>query len=300
MNTIPTFQTITELSEAAKVSLKTPMKEVLVFRFEETVPVIRQIMPPYRPNFFLINYFKGNAGYQSINDQTLEQGGWEAYVALMHPGQVISFRRTNWQGYGLHFEPDFVAIGYQQANFIRDFPFFQLNAPYFLPVTGTQVQRVESVYQQLYNEYNRPEGPEANLIQSYIFVLLFELRRLYQTYWQGQSFPQKNSRYWDLTYRFEQLAREHFREVRSPVQYAEWLNITPKHLSDVLIHTQGKPALSLLHELLLQEAKNLLLYSSMPVAEIAYQLHFEEPTYFGRFFKKLTGQTPLQYRMQQP
>jgi AraC family transcriptional regulator, transcriptional activator of pobA len=300
MSTIPTFQTVTELSEAAKVFISAPMKEVLVFRFEETVTTIREVMPPYRANFFLINYFRGNAGFQSINDQTLEQGPWEAYVALMHPGQVISFRRTNWQGYGLHFEPDFGSIGYQQANFTRDFPFFQPNAPYFLPITGAQVLRIESVYEQLYAEYSRPEGPEASLIQSYIFVLLFELRRLYQQYRTGPSVPPPNSRYWELTYRFEQLAREHFREVRSPGQYADWLNITPKYLSEVLMQTQGKPALALLHERVLQEAKNLLRYSNMPVAEIAYQLHFEEPTYFGRFFKKLTGQTPLQYRMQHP
>ena len=50
------------------------------------------------------------------------------------------------------------------------------------------------------------------------------------------------------------------------------------------------------HERLLLESKRLLYFSSLSVKEIAYTLGFEDASYFVRFFKHLTGTTPLQLR----
>lgn len=44
------------------------------------------------------------------------------------------------------------------------------------------------------------------------------------------------------------------------------------------------------------EARRLLVHSSMTVSEIAYHLRFQDPSYFGRFFRRHLGQTPGQYR----
>jgi AraC family transcriptional activator of pobA len=51
-----------------------------------------------------------------------------------------------------------------------------------------------------------------------------------------------------------------------------------------------------IHMYLIKEAKNLLLSSENNVAEIAYDLGFESPSYFTRLFKKAVGMTPIQYR----
>ena len=48
--------------------------------------------------------------------------------------------------------------------------------------------------------------------------------------------------------------------------------------------------------MLVQEAKAVLKYTNASVSEIAYQLKFSEPAAFNRFFKKMTGETPMIYR----
>ena len=58
----------------------------------------------------------------------------------------------------------------------------------------------------------------------------------------------------------------------------------------------GIPPGKLIHERLLLEAKRLLRYSDLPVADIADQLNFEDPSYFSRFFKKHTGFSPSEFR----
>ena len=74
------------------------------------------------------------------------------------------------------------------------------------------------------------------------------------------------------------------------------LNVTPNHLSQSIKSASDKNALSYINERLLSEAKSLIQFTDFDIAEIAYQLNFSDPANFGKFFKKHTDQTPLQFR----
>ena len=58
----------------------------------------------------------------------------------------------------------------------------------------------------------------------------------------------------------------------------------------------GKTASELLHERLIVEAKRCLIYMDLNVAEIGYELGFEDPAYFSRVFRKETGEAPADFR----
>jgi AraC family transcriptional activator of pobA len=58
----------------------------------------------------------------------------------------------------------------------------------------------------------------------------------------------------------------------------------------------GYPALKVIHDRLLIEAKRKLIYSERPVSHIAYELGFEDAAYFARFFAGRAGASPSQYR----
>jgi AraC-like DNA-binding protein len=78
--------------------------------------------------------------------------------------------------------------------------------------------------------------------------------------------------------------------------YAEMLNISAGHLSELVKEQSGKPAINHIHQRLILEAKRLLFHTDYAVKEIAYQLGFEDASYFNRFFKRLTNYTPVHYR----
>ena len=58
-----------------------------------------------------------------------------------------------------------------------------------------------------------------------------------------------------------------------------------------------QPPIQLLHARILLEAKRQLVYTPLPIAEIAYRLGFTEPAYFSRFFSQRVGMSPRRYRV---
>ncbi|WP_294819179.1 AraC family transcriptional regulator [uncultured Flavobacterium sp.] len=83
---------------------------------------------------------------------------------------------------------------------------------------------------------------------------------------------------------------------RTVSYYAEKLNTTPQNLNAACQRAAGKPALDILHDFVLNEAKRLLLYTDKKSSEIAYLLNFNDPSHFVKFFKRNLGKTPKDFR----
>ena len=84
--------------------------------------------------------------------------------------------------------------------------------------------------------------------------------------------------------------------MRAPSDYAKQLNIHTNHLNRAVKEIMGRTTSEIINERLIQEAKILLRYTSLNIAEIAYLLGFNEAAYFTNFFKKQTNQTPTNFR----
>lgn len=78
--------------------------------------------------------------------------------------------------------------------------------------------------------------------------------------------------------------------------HATLLGVSPETLSEIVKKETGKTPGTLIRERILLEAKRLLLHSSLSVAEIAYELTFKDPSYFNRFFRRSTADTPAEFR----
>lgn len=104
------------------------------------------------------------------------------------------------------------------------------------------------------------------------------------------------SRALQLSRAFRILVRKQFRTLKSPSEYAEILNITRGYLTEVIREITGKPAQHWIHQEVLIEAKRLLVFTSLTVKEIAYELGYNDHTYFTRLFSKLEDQSPSEFR----
>lgn len=85
-------------------------------------------------------------------------------------------------------------------------------------------------------------------------------------------------------------------EGASMSEHAHALEVTPTHLTRVIKSETGKTAATLLTERQLHSARSKLIYSDMPVQDIATKLGFGSPAYFTRFITQHTGQTPSRLR----
>ena len=95
---------------------------------------------------------------------------------------------------------------------------------------------------------------------------------------------------------FTELLGEHYKHERSVGFYARQLCITPKYLTTLIKRISGKSVSEWIDNYVILEAKTLLKYSNMSVQEISYQLNFPNQSFFGCYFKRLTGMSPSQYK----
>ena len=108
----------------------------------------------------------------------------------------------------------------------------------------------------------------------------------------------------EITADFLKLFHEHLSELfagratsrMTTEKYAERLFIHRRHLTNTLKVTTGKSPCEFMENAIAEEAKRLLLQTNMTVGDIGMRLAWDEPTNFVKFFKGMTGETPLQFR----
>jgi len=138
------------------------------------------------------------------------------------------------------------------------------------------------------NDVARPVMLEA-FIRSMIIGILRKIPR------QNMEHKPKDRRH-AYYIAFAELLEKHYKEHQPVTFYADALGITPTYLSRICQDIGGAAAKQTLHERLMLEAKRNLIYTGRSIAEIAYSLGFEDPSYFARFFQRHRGLTPKAYR----
>lgn len=78
--------------------------------------------------------------------------------------------------------------------------------------------------------------------------------------------------------------------------FANRLNLTPNYLSGRVKEYSGRTAIEWIEDSVILEAKTMLKHSDLSIQEIAYKLNFPTQTFFGKYFKRITGMSPKQYK----
>ncbi len=162
----------------------------------------------------------------------------------------------------------------------------------YFDLTAEKSATLLHLFSHMEQEYQSVERYSEKIIQAYLYIILTEIERLNRSLEKNQT---RNSKY-ELLRRFKQLLNERFREITSIYEYAYLLSISPNYLNIVVKETTGKTANTLMHERVFLEAKRLLIQKNADITQIAYDLGFKDASYFARFFRKASGQSPTEFR----
>ncbi len=210
-------------------------------------------------------------------------------------GQVHFWQLTKpLKGFALIFPEDF--LGFPSSDIVRahDFSFFHNigDAPY-LALDQDSFAKVIGLLKGIEQEFNDPNARSITVLRAHLHILLTHLHRLYSTGHRGAGSPATSP----LIRQFKQLVSEYFLEDHSVQDYADRIGVSVSHLRDTVKANTGYAPGHFIREKLALEAKRLLAHSNATVAEIGYQLGFEDSSYFGRFFKREIGVSPKAFRL---
>jgi len=96
---------------------------------------------------------------------------------------------------------------------------------------------------------------------------------------------------------FKQQLNKKYATAHMVSDYADDLAVTSDYLNKTVKNLTGKSAKDHIQSKLITEAKRSLLFSNVSNKELAYELGFDESAHFNNFFKKITGQTPSEFRV---
>ncbi|MBB3141432.1 4-hydroxyphenylacetate catabolism regulatory protein HpaA [Halomonas organivorans] len=158
---------------------------------------------------------------------------------------------------------------------------------------SAEVARVEMLFEELRREFDEDRPGRALAMQTLTRLIFISLFRL-----ASHALPAQPVRHEDLAVfqRFQMLIEDHFPHHWVLTQYADALGVTENRLNEICRRTAGKPSKRLVIDRLMQEARRLLIFTTASVNEIGYQLGFNDPAYFSRFFTREAGVTPGRYR----
>lgn len=159
---------------------------------------------------------------------------------------------------------------------------------------GTK-EKLGNVKELISIEFNSQDEYSQDIILNLLHLFLLESRRIFDL--QNQAPKEDTGANPDTTIiRFKQLIEENFVREKNVSAYSEMLSINAAHLNELTKRITGITAGELIRNRVIDETKKLLYSSNMSGKEIAYELGFEDPAYFSRFFKKYTGITLKEFR----
>jgi AraC family transcriptional regulator, transcriptional activator of pobA len=217
-------------------------------------------------------------------------------IVCVSPGQVHFWKNAeSLRGHMICFTQEFAEKDSSaDYSLVQHRFWFPAENPPIIRVSKEQARETVSLIEEIQREFNgRVEGSDR-IIHLLLQLLLLKMNRFYLPANTNSS----SRREAELVRRFLVNLQQNFHGATSVSSHAALLGVSPETLSETVKRETGKTPGTLIRERILLEAKRLLLHTSLSVAEIAYKLTFNDPSYFNRFFRRLAGKTPMDFRKQ--
>jgi len=247
----------------------------------------------HKHNFYEILWVDEGSSRQTIDFQTHQL--LPKSLFFISPGQVHEFEA--WQGLKggtIMFTEDFFLRNQQNKDRLFEISF--LDNVYFNPnlFLGCQDFALFRNYINMLMAEDSRKDSDPEILQSLLHILLLQVQRSIKK----EGAQPSDRRNIILFKQFKNLLEAGYTEGKKVADYAKELNISKHHLNRIAKELTGQTAGNVIKSRTLLEAKRLLTYSDYSVAEIATHLHYFDASYFSKTFKSITGQSPIEFKMQ--
>lgn len=243
----------------------------------------------HRHDFYFFLFLEKGKGVHEIDFHPFKING--AGFFLLRPGQVhLLSLKAGATGYLMEFDPAFYRPdGEGAVQRLR-----KVNGRNHLPLDAESVKLLSPLFQRILEECTTKRAAFKDSIRYQLDMLYVELYRICSR--EGSRGPAPASYSQERFEEFTELLEANCAEHKQVAFYTDKMNLSAYQLNEITKATTGKTVSALVDEHLQLEARRYLLATNNQVKEIADLLGFEDVSYFIRFFKRHTGQSPEAFR----
>ncbi|MEZ2443418.1 helix-turn-helix domain-containing protein [Chitinophaga sp. RCC_12] len=206
---------------------------------------------------------------------------------------------TTYVGYTCLFSEEFLNVS-ERADILQQSPFFKIGGTPILTITDAQRIFLNTIFQKMIEEQQSSYIFKDDLIRNYINLIAHEAMKMQPS----ENFDQHKNAASRITAVFLELLERQFPiespdkplQLKTAQDYAQNLALHVNYLNRAVKTVTGKPTTAHIAERIISEAKALLQHTDWNIADIAYALGFEYPSYFNNYFKRMTGTNPTSLR----
>lgn len=247
------------------------------------------VMKPHSHDFYLLMIFTKGNGTHTIDTEksTIQPGS----IFFMSPSEIHSWKLSeDTDGYILFFNPSFYLMDLK-SNSLLDLPFYRPENKIRQGLLNkNELSNIIPVVKSMLNESMNDSINQKSILRSYLDILLLKFDLHFN------ALNKKTTSQSSLIPKLESVIELHFKEHLPISYYASHLNVSLAQLNATTHQLLNKSVSDLIHERIILEAKRFLVYSDLTISQISDQLNYKDNSYFSRFFKKMAGQTPEQFR----
>lgn len=284
---------------------------ITTYAFRADLPIeielasIRQVLgqhlplmiAPSRAAFYQVIWVQRGHATHMVDFQPVPLGPGSLLFVGQH--RVHTFDATaDYDGRLLLFTDAFFIRNEGDAQFLRTTILFHDLLDIAVVQTGAQTLDVAPLFAQLSAEGAHPADDYHQAVlqhQLYTLLLLAERARRKQGFQALIKGPDL-----DYTVLFQDLVDAQYKTLRTVRGYAARLAVSEKRLAHATANTLGKLPKELIDGRVTLEAKRLLVHTRASIKEIGFELGFDEPTNFIKYFRRQAGVTPIEFREQHP
>ena len=269
------------------------IQDIIVYDLKHFIDHHQDIKFPHRHSFYQVLFITEGEGSHIIDFEThIVKKGMIYFLAPSQVHEWLFSKNTN--GILINFNENLFSSFLANSHYVNDFPFFTANGMHSAIDLSddASLKQIEQVLVNIQSEFASCDECKLDLIKVMLLQVFILVNRK-TVYTQNQSANKNN---YLVLRNFEKLIEQNFKTLRMPKDYAKLLFVTPNHLNALCNQLTGKSAGDIIRNRVLLEAKRLLVNSNQNINEIAWQLSFEDNSYFSKFFKKYESITPDEFR----
>jgi len=248
---------------------------------------------PHITDFFEIMAFENASGQIELNGHKLKVGENSFFFTCPFQKKSCKIDLPDIKGFHLVFQNDFLSDFFDDKLFAYRLQYFyNYQYPQYLRLDNENYDIIRFALNAIIDEINNYQNDSPHIIRSLLYFLLSKLNRSYSECYNISSDTQSNT----TIYKFKELLERHIRAIHSVEGYCNLLHINRHQINAMVKEHTGHTTKEIINNRLLQEVKAELCYSNKTIAEIAHALNFSESNNLTRFFRKMKGCSPSDYR----